>query len=139
MATVGERIKQVREAKGWTQEKLADTAKMSKGFLSEVENKGKNIGLDILVRISTALGASVEYLATGEGSQPAQRGPIVIPQELSQAAEELHISYQETIDLLRAYDSVVARRSNQFKRQFTVEDWKDLHSAIKKVIKKVYG
>src|SRR5260370_8595281 len=139
MATVGERIKQVREARGWTQEKLAEAAQMSKGFLSEIENKGKNIGLDILVRIATALGASVEYLATGAGTQPAEREPIVIPHELSQAAEELHISYQETMDLLQAYNSVVARRTNQFKRQFTSENSKDLHPAIKKVIKKVYG
>ena len=41
MATIGERIKQVREAKGWTQEKLADEAKISRGFISEVEKQWK--------------------------------------------------------------------------------------------------
>ena len=67
MATVGDRIKKVREAKGWTQEKLADESKVSRGFLSEVEKRGKNISLDLLLRIANALGASVGYLATGEG------------------------------------------------------------------------
>src|SRR5271163_87395 len=43
MATVGERIKEVREARNWTQEKLSDVSGISKSFLSEVENKGKNI------------------------------------------------------------------------------------------------
>jgi transcriptional regulator with XRE-family HTH domain len=36
MATVGERIKEVREAKGWTQERLASEADISKSFLSEL-------------------------------------------------------------------------------------------------------
>lgn len=139
MATVGERIKQVREARGWTQEKLADEAKISRGFLSEVEKHGKNISLDLLLRIATALGASVGYLATGDGDQPGERKPIMIPPELSQAAEELHLSYPETIDLLEAYNSVVARRSNRSKGTMSAKDWKDLRAALKTVIKKVYG
>src|SRR5438552_1234073 len=113
MATVGERIKQVREAKGWTQEKLADEAKISKGFLSDVENHGKNISLDLLLRVATALGASVGYLATGEANQAGKRKPVVIPPELSEAAEQLHLTYPETIDLLEAYNSVIARRSSR--------------------------
>jgi transcriptional regulator with XRE-family HTH domain len=139
MATVGERIKLVREARGWTQEKLADEAKISRGFLSEVEKRGKNISLDLLLRIATALGASIGYLATGDGDQPGERKPIMIPPELSQAAEEMHLSYPETIDLLEAYNSVVARRSNRSKGTMSAEDWKDLHAALKSVIRKVYG
>jgi transcriptional regulator with XRE-family HTH domain len=139
MATVGERIKLVREARGWTQEKLADEAKISRGFLSEVEKHGKNISLDLLLRIATALGASVGYLATGDGDQPGERKPIMIPPELSQAAEEMHLSYPQTIDLLEAYNSVVARRSNRSKGTMSAADWKDLHAALKSVIRKVYG
>jgi len=139
MATVGERIKLVREARGWTQEKLADEAKISRGFLSEVEKHGKNISLDLLLRIATALGASVGYLATGDGDQPGERKPIMIPPELSQAAEELNLSYPATIDLLEAYNSVVARRSNRSKGTMSAKDWKELHAAVKSVIKKVYG
>jgi transcriptional regulator with XRE-family HTH domain len=139
MATVGERIKQVREAKGWTQDKLADEAKISRGFLSEVEKHGKNISLDLLLRVANALGASVAYLAAGEGSQPGEKKPVVIPSALSEAAEQLHISYQETLDLLEAYNSVVARRSTRFKGTMSVKDWKDLHEALKNVIRRVYG
>ena len=139
MATVGERIREVREARGWTQEKLAEEAKISKGFLSEVENKGKNISLDLLLRIGAALGASVAYLASGEGEEPITRKPVMIPRELSEAAEHLHLTYQETIDLLEAYNSVVARRSNRSKGTMSVDDWRELHKALKNVIKKVYG
>jgi transcriptional regulator with XRE-family HTH domain len=139
MATVGERIREVRDARNWTQEKLSDSSGISKSFLSEVENKGKNISLDLLLRIAQALGTTVQYLATGEGEEPTARRPIVIPVELSQAAEELHLSHQETIDLLGAYNSVVARRSKQSKGVASVEDWKELHNALKNVLKKTYG
>lgn len=139
MATVGERIREVREARGWTQEKLADAAQISKGFLSEVENRGKNLSLGVLLRIATAIGASVEYLATGEGEEAREREPVVIPRELAKAAEELHLSYKDTVQLLDAYNSVVARRSDRGRREFTAQDWKDLHRAIKTVIRKVYG
>ncbi len=139
MATVGERIKEVREAKGWTQERLATEADISKSFLSEVEKHGKNISLDLLLKVATALGASVGYLASGEGSQPGERKPVVIPMELSEAAEELHLSYPETLDLLEAYGSVIARRSNRHRGTMTIDDWKALHKALKDVVKKVYG
>jgi transcriptional regulator with XRE-family HTH domain len=139
MATVGERIKEVREAKGWTQEKLATEANMSKGFLSEVEKHGKNISLDLLLKVATALGASVGYLASGEGAQPGERKPVIIPIELSEAAEELHLSYPETLDLLEAYGSIVARRSNRQKGAMTADDWKLLNKALRDVVKKVYG
>jgi transcriptional regulator with XRE-family HTH domain len=137
--TAGERIKHVREARGWTQDKLAQEAKISRGFLSEVEKHGKNISLDLLLRIANALGASVAYLATGEGSQPGERKPVLIPQELSEAAEQLRLSYPETLDLLEAYKSVVARRSNRQRGTMSVEDWKTLWDAVKHVIRKVYG
>lgn len=139
MATIGERIKQVRDAKGWTQEKLADEAKISRGFLSEVEKHGKNISLDLLLRVANALGASVGYLATGEGNEPREKRPIIIPPELSEAAEQLRLSYPQTLDLLEAFNSVVARRSNRLKGRMSVKDWMDLHDALKNVVRKVYG
>jgi transcriptional regulator with XRE-family HTH domain len=139
MATVGDRIKAVRERLGWKQERLAKEADISESFLSDVENKGKNISWDLLLRIAGALGASVGYLATGEGEQPGEKKPIIIPSELSEAAEELHLTYPETMDLLEAYNSVVARRSTRFKGTMSVKDWKDLHGALKNVVRRVYG
>jgi len=135
---VGERIRRVREARGWTQEKLADAAKISKSFLSEVENKGKNISLDLLLRVATALQASVEYLATGAGDEAKARKPVVIPAELSEAAEQLHLSFQQTIDLLEAYNSVVARRSNRPRANPSIHYWKNLHQALEE-IRKMHG
>jgi transcriptional regulator with XRE-family HTH domain len=133
MATVGERIREIREELQINQEQLADRASLSKGFLSDVENNKRNIGSENLLKIANVLGASVDYLLRGEVSESAGTEPVVIPPELSQAAEELELSYAATIELLEAHRSVIARRSNKGLRKFTVEDWKKLHEAIKKV------
>ncbi|MCI0392346.1 MAG: helix-turn-helix transcriptional regulator [Acidobacteria bacterium] len=119
-----------------TQDQLAEAAGISKGFLSDVENNNKNISSQALLRIANALGASVDYLLQGAVRESAQREPIVIPPELSTVAEELNLSYNETLELLDAFNSVVARRSSKSQRKFSAEDWKNLHRAIKRVFDK---
>jgi transcriptional regulator with XRE-family HTH domain len=133
MPTTGDRIREIREKKKMTQDQLAEAADISKGFLSDVENNKRNISSQGLLRIANSLGASVEYLLRGETKESTVQEPVVIPPELSRAAEELHLSYAKTLELLDAHRSVVARRSNKSLRNFTVNDWKKLHGAIKKV------
>ena len=133
MAKTGDRIKEIREKKGMTQEQLAEKAKLSKGFLSDVENNKKNISSQFLLKIANALGASVDYLLSGESKKSIEREAVVIPPSLSEAAEELQLSYSETLEILNAHNSVIARRGNKSIRDFSVEDWKTFHKAIKEV------
>lgn len=133
MATAGDRLREIRERRRITQEQLAVAADISKSFLSEVENNKRNISSQALLRIAKVLGASVDYLLTGEAKEDRLKEPVVIPPELSRAADELHLSFNETVELLEAHRSVVARRSNKSTKSFTVEDWKELYKAIKKV------
>lgn len=133
MPTVGERIREIREDHGITQDQLAQRSGLSKGFLSDVENGKRNIGSQYLLQVANVLGASVDYLLQGETRISPTREPVVIPPELGRAAEELGLTYAATVELLEAQQSVVARRSSQGVRRLTVEDWKRLHEAIKKV------
>ena len=133
MATVGDRIREVREEMRMTQDRLADLTGLSKGFLSDVENNKRNIGAQNLLKIANVLGASVDFLLRGEVADVSAVEPVVIPPELSQAAQELELSYAATMELLEAHRSVIARRSNRGLRRFTVDDWKQLHAAIKRV------
>ena len=133
MATVGDRLREIRDRRRITQDQLAVAADISKSFLSEVENNKRNISSQGLLRIAKVLGASVDYLLTGEAKEDRLKEPVVIPPELSRAADELHLSFNETVELLEAHRSVVARRSNKATKSFTVEDWKELSKAIKKV------
>lgn len=133
MASVGERIRYVREQRRMTQERLAETTEISKGFLSDVENGKRNVSSDYLLRIADALGTSVDYLLKGDSAFVEVPKAVVIPPELSEAAHRLNLSYAETVELLNAHKSVVARRSNSDVRQFTVDDWISLHKALKGV------
>jgi hypothetical protein len=81
------------------------------------------------------LGASVDYLLRGttETIGNGTKESIVIPPELSEAAEKLNLSYTQTVELLEAHRSVIAKRSMKQSKSFTREDWVALHKAIKQV------
>ena len=133
MPTVGERIREIREKRGMTQENLAEAAGLSKSFLSEVENDRSNISSQLLLRIANELGASMDYLLDGKVKEAIEREPVVIPSALSEYAEKMNLTYSETRELLDAHNSVIARRSSRSTKEFTIDDWKKLHVAIKKV------
>ena len=134
MPSAGDRIREIREAKRLTQDQLAERTRISKGFLSDVENGKRNVSSEYLLRIANALNASVDYLLRGTTESPAgSREPVMIPAELSAAAERLNLSYAQTIELLEAHRSVVARRSNKLSKPFSIDDWTALRNAIKKV------
>lgn len=134
MATPGDRIRERREERGWTQEDLAGKAGMSKGFLSDLENNKRNVSAAYVLKIANALGVSLDYLMRGEtGQRESRRAAVQIPSELSMAAQEMNLTYAETLMLLDAHNSVVARRSLKTTKAPTKEDWKRLHAAIKSV------
>jgi transcriptional regulator with XRE-family HTH domain len=131
--TLGDRLRELRDRQHLTQEELASRAGISKGFLSDLENDKRNVSSEYLLKIANALGASVDYLLLGEDRPATVTTPIVIPQELSRVAEDLSLSYAQTLQLLEAHNSVVARRSDRGLRRFTIEDWRKFHEALKKV------
>ena len=131
--TTGERIREIREKRGLTQDQLAKNADISKGFLSDVENNKRNIGSQGLLRIANELGASVDYLLAGRVTENLENKQIIISRELSQAAEDLNLSYSDTLDLLNTCNSAVARSGKKYRKELTVEGCKKLHAAIKEV------
>jgi len=134
MAHPGDRVKAAREQRNWTQEQLADAAGISKGFLSDIENDKRNISSESALKIADALGISLDYLLRGEtGQREKDREPVKIPQELSQVAEELGLSYSDTLTLLEAHEAVIARRSAKLVRPPTAEEWRKLYYAIRGV------
>lgn len=134
MPSVGDRIREIREAQKLTQDQLAERADISKGFLSEIENGKRNVSSEYLLRVANALCASVDYLLRGTTDvSNVNKEPVVISPELSDAAQRLNLSYAETIELLEAHRSVIARRSMKQSKPFSKDDWVALHKAIKQV------
>jgi len=135
MPSTGDRIRELREHRRMTQDRLAEVTKISKGFLSDLENNNKNVSSEYVLRIANALATSVDYLLKGEASPQQPASPVVIPQALSEAAHQLGLPFSETIELLNAHQSVIARRSNKDIKEFTVDDW----IALRKALKEVFG
>jgi transcriptional regulator with XRE-family HTH domain len=52
---IGKTIRRLRLAKGWTQEELADYAKLHPTYVGGIERGERNVGLDNLIKIARAL------------------------------------------------------------------------------------
>lgn len=106
---IGKRIKQLRTARELTLQELGEKAKMSAGYLSEVERGGPALSSEKLEALATALGSSIEYILAGT-SAPEEAGSVTIPAGLAEAAELLDLSYTKTRRLLAGKRSLVAAR-----------------------------
>ena len=59
---VGNRIRELRQAKGWSQQMLADHAQIERAHMTRLEEGRKEAGLRILERIADALEVGIEDL-----------------------------------------------------------------------------
>jgi len=131
----GDRIRELREQQGLTLDQLASRVGTTKGFLSDVENGKRGVSNENLLRLAQALGASVDYLMTGNQAQSAITPAVVIPRELSTFAEESGLTHSQTVELLEAHNSVVATRSRKgtSTRPLSIDEWRKLFETIKDV------
>jgi transcriptional regulator with XRE-family HTH domain len=128
--TLGQRIRRLRLARGWTQEQLARNAGTSKGFLSELEN-GKHFPTsNMLLRIAEMLGVTTDHLMSGGPATEEDARYIQVPKELIEVAIQCKWSVSWMMDLLRVRDSLTAMRSNA-RSVYIPDDWKRLAEALK--------
>lgn len=108
---VGARIRAARA--GMTAKDLAKKAGMSAGYLSDVERGVSAISSEKLLSLAGHLGVSIEYLLTGSdgGVRNTPSPDIQVPLALSEAAEELNLSFNQTMRLLRARRTLRAKRT----------------------------
>lgn len=63
--SVGRRVRQIREERGYTREQLAEYADVSSDFLWEIETGRKSMKVQSLGKIATALDVTTDYLVFG--------------------------------------------------------------------------
>lgn len=133
MSTVGERIRQHRQKLGYTQERLAAEATISKGFLSEVETGTRNPSAEYLLRIANALGVSLDYLMKGGAEPPANSPPqrVRFPASLTAFALEQKLPFNQVKSVLEAKLQIVANRRNATEDDLEKFDWAGFYEAIK--------
>lgn len=80
----GKRIRELREAHGYTREVFAEKVEISSKFLYEIETGRKGFSADILLRMSKALSVSCEYIMLGEdiSGNPGNEKIICILEQL---------------------------------------------------------
>jgi transcriptional regulator with XRE-family HTH domain len=110
---IGGRVRQRRRELGLTQEALAERAKLSKSFVSEVEGGQAAAGGLMYMRLAQALEVSVEWLMTGELAETplVRASEVQIPPFVAELAEEQGWSYADTLDVAAALQTIVARRT----------------------------
>jgi XRE family transcriptional regulator of biofilm formation len=78
---IGERIKSLREKKGYSITKLADLAGVSKSYLSYIErNMQNNPSLQVMAKIAAPLDSNIEYLL-GEEHLPKIHADEMLDEE----------------------------------------------------------
>jgi transcriptional regulator with XRE-family HTH domain len=138
--SLGDRVRRLRRERNWTQDRLATEAKLSKSFISEVESGTSQPRGPVLVRIATALGASLDYLMTGREASPAKSAaPVEIPPELVALAERLHLPFSHVALLLEFRNSVEARRRDQAPRKLTEDEWQQFYQNVRPYLEKELG
>jgi transcriptional regulator with XRE-family HTH domain len=135
--TLGRRIADCRERHGWTQKTLAEKAKLSITFVSEVENDRRVPGTEALLSLADALETSLDYLVKGAVDPAPARTSVEIPSELHELADEQGWSFSETTELLKYREMVFARRSRSAEsddpnRRLTKDEWRKLHTWAKR-------
>lgn len=62
LTTIGQRIRELREAKGMLQTQLADRSGITRQYMSQIEKDGVNLPLNTFVRIAGALGVDANSI-----------------------------------------------------------------------------
>ncbi len=127
MTKIGDTIRARRQALGWTLDQLATEAKVSKGFLSDLENgKRKNAGGNYLNSIATALRISVDQLLSGTVPDNPE-ADLQFPARLADLAKRKDLTFQQTHQLLKM------RKQASFRNETGLDDfdWSAFYEAVK--------
>jgi transcriptional regulator with XRE-family HTH domain len=124
------RIRMLRKSRELSIQKLAKSAGISQGYLSEIERGRSAVSGEKLARIAEQLGVTADYLLSGRTGQSAGSA-VNIPPGLSEAAEVLDLSFAQTLRLLAGKESLVARRSTGVEQEWTKDRWIDFYQKVK--------
>jgi transcriptional regulator with XRE-family HTH domain len=69
----GERVRELRQQLGMSQEAFAHTAGFDRTYISGIERGIRNPTIDVVYRLADALGCPVTRLFADDGQQPATR------------------------------------------------------------------
>jgi transcriptional regulator with XRE-family HTH domain len=124
---LAERLTRLREKQGLSLSEVARRAQISKAYLSQLERgESRQPSYDVLDRLATALGASVEDLAGRRGSwDPSEHEPV--PASLRAFATQSGLPHVDV--------EMLAKIHYRGKRPRDPADWAHLYETIKRTIR----
>ena len=128
---LSQKIRQLREEKGFSLNKLAEMAEISKAYLSQLENDvSKQPSAEILFKIASALGTTIADLLDKPirvHSKDFQEVPAGLRKLIDEQGETLDIREEDVKMLMN-----IRYRGNQPK---TPEDWEHILRTIRIVMR----
>lgn len=121
---VGENIRRIRESRGLSLTNLAKRCKISKAYLSQLEN-GHNSrpSAEFVVRICRVLGCSLEAALGVKELQPVTDGLAGVPTSLRALAREENLDTNAVV--------MLSHISYNGRQPTSVESWRKILGAIR--------
>ncbi len=92
---IGMRIAELRNSKGFTQEKLAGKMEISSKYLSSIERGKENPTLDTLIKLSESLGVNIEDIFRCIQIEESGKRKSLVTSLVNKAdAEQLKLAYK---------------------------------------------
>jgi transcriptional regulator with XRE-family HTH domain len=110
MVTLGEKIKKLRTARGYTQSAFARELGISPGYLSQLEMGLRKPSRDLVARMADTLGASLDYLLRDEKGAAVEG----VPEEIIEFFRSEHVTAadrEEFLSFFRWWRRERSRRS----------------------------
>ena len=122
---LGEQIRRIRESRGLNLTGLAKRCRISKAYLSQLENgHSSRPSAEFIIRICRALGCSVEAVLGARELEPAMTGLAGVPVSLRTLAREEKLDTEAVVMLSQiSYDG---------RQPTSVEAWRIILEAIRK-------
>ena len=103
---IGNRIREIRRQKNWTQAKLAEKSGVEPSNISHIERAATKVSLPTLINIANALDVTLDELVSGSLIKSAHISVRMIDEMLSdcssQEIESIAKIIKTTIDVLRS-------------------------------------
>ncbi len=99
---IGNRIKEIRTMKGWTQAKLAEKSGVEPSNISHIERAATKLSLPTLVNIANALGVTLDEIVYGSLIKSAHISIKMIDDILADCSPEELKSIAEVIKTTRS-------------------------------------
>ena len=101
--TIGDRIKEARKKKGFTQEQLAERLDVSVEFVGQIERGLKLPSMNVFIKLIEALNVSADYLLRDSVSTGQLFGDNAIGRKVEKLTPKQRIALEALIDTYIQY------------------------------------